>query len=312
MSPIEESSKKLQLKLHPFFILFIVLWLLAGLPREVLILFSLVLGHELAHILAAKLYRLPLGRIELFPFGGVGYLEKPLELDRHKELVVAAAGPLFNLILLIIFANWGRGVYNLPLIIDSELLSFLIRANFFLACFNLLPGLPLDGGRILRASLSPHLGFYRATEMAARAGRWLGVFLFICGLLLSTYDYLNLSVSLIGLFLYAAAGREQSTNIYIFLRYLLRKEKKLRRSKVLKGELLVALESSTIMEVLKQFKPSRYHQVAILGSTFHVKAVLSETAILSAAMQQGMNITMGESLTKGISLNYSKKERVKA
>ena len=290
--------KKMQFKLHPFFLLFMLLWLLAGLPREVIVLFLLVLGHELAHIVTAKLSGLPINRIELFPFGGVGYLDKPLELDQRKELPVAAAGPLFNLILFIFFFNWSRGVYALPIIVDPDLLSFFYRANLALACFNLLPGLPLDGGRIMRALLSTRLGFYRATEVAARAGRWLGFILVICGLLLSSLDYLNLTISLIGLFLYSAAGREQNANIYMFLRYLLRKEKALRRYRVLKGEMLVALESTTIMDVLKQFKPARYHQVVILGPTLHVKAVLSETRILAMAMHQGMEITLREVLGK--------------
>lgn len=287
-------KKKLQLKLHPFFLLFMFLWLLAGLPLQSLLLFLLVLGHELAHIFAAKLSGLPVDRIELFPFGGVGYLDKPLELEHSKELLVAAAGPLFNLILFVICYNWSVGVYSLPVSVDPALLSFFARANLFLCAFNLLPGLPLDGGRILRASLSPRLGFYRATELAARAGRWFGAFLAVAGLLLSFYDYLILSVSLVGLFLYAAAGREQHSTFYVFLRYLLRKERNLQRYRVLKGEMLVALESATLMEILKRFKPSRYHQVVVLGQTFHVKAVLSETFILAVAMQQGMAVTLGE------------------
>ncbi len=289
-----KTPKKMQFKLHPFFLLFMFLWLLAGLPREVFVVFLLVLGHEFTHILAAKLCGLPINRIELLPFGGVGYLDKPLELDQRKELPVAAAGPLFNLVLFIFFFNWSRGVYALPTTVDPDLISFFYRANLTLAGFNLLPALPLDGGRIMRALLSTRMGFYRATEAAARAGRWLGFFLVICGLLLSSFDYLNLTVSLVGLFLYSAAGREQNANIYMFLRYLLRKEKALRRARVLKGEMLVALESTTIMDVLKQFKHARYHQVVILGPTFHVKAVLSETKILAMAMQQGMEITLRE------------------
>lgn len=300
-----KEQKKLQLKLHPFFLLLMFLWLLAGLPREVLVLFLLVLGHELAHMIAAKLSGLPINRIELFPFGGVGYLDKPLELNQRKELLVALAGPIFNFILFVYFFNMSRGVYTLPIMADPGLLSFLYRANLFLASFNLLPGLPLDGGRILRALFSSRLGFYRATEMAARAGRWLGFFLVIFGFVLSVFDYLNLSISLVGLFLYSAAGREQNNNIYIFLRYLLRKEKSLRRDRVLKGELLVALESTTIMDILKQFKPARYHQIVILGPTFHVKGLLSETQILAVAMQQGMEMRLGDAVRASIFLKSS-------
>ncbi len=294
----KDRTKKLQFKVHPYFLLFIFLWFLAGLSGQILLLFLLVLGHELAHMLTAHFCRLPVSRIELFPFGGVGYLERPLELHPSREILVAAAGPAFNLLLFVFFYNWGVGTYNLPVKVPANLLSFLTRANLFLCCFNLLPGLPLDGGRILRASLSPRLGFYRATELAARSGRRLGVLLVGLGLLLSPFAPFNLSLSLIGLFLYAAAGREQETAIYTFLRYLLRKEKALRRRGVLKGELLVCLESTTLMEVLKHFKPARYHKVVVLGATFHVRAVLSETHILAAAMQRGLDLSLGEAARK--------------
>ncbi len=282
----------LELSIHPFFVVFIVLWLLAGLPLQTLFLFVLVLGHEFAHLLAALLCGVKIPRIELFPFGGVGYMSRPLELEPRKEFIVAGAGPAFNLALFAVLWNyWGKGT-DLTLYADPSLLSFLLKANLFLFFFNLLPVLPLDGGRLLRASLGPYIGFYRSTEMAASLGRWVGALLVGLGLLLSYYYYLNLSLSLMGIFLYYAAGREQQSAIYIFLRYLLRKERALKKEKVLKVEQLVALDSTTVMEVLKHFRPSRYHQVVVLGRTLRVTGVLSESDILGAALREGVHLPL--------------------
>ncbi|NMB41860.1 MAG: hypothetical protein GX996_07985 [Firmicutes bacterium] len=281
-----------EITIHLFFVLFVFLWIIAGLPLQTLFLFVLVLGHELTHMLAAQCCGLKISRIELFPFGGVGYLEKPLELNPVKEFIVALAGPLFNLLLYIILRNYEAGVYGATAVLDSSLVSFLLKANIFLFFFNLLPGLPLDGGRLLRASLSTKMGFYKATEIAASCGKLLGAFLTLLGILLSYYDYMNLSLALMGIFLYYAAGREQQSTVFVFIRYLLRKEKMLKKFKVLKSEQLVALENTTILEVLKRFKPTRYHQIIVLNQTCRVLALLSESQVLEAALQKGMDMPL--------------------
>lgn len=290
------KSKNLEIALHPFFLLFVFLWLLAGLPLESFLLFLLVLGHELAHLLAAKLYGIKIKKIELLPFGGVGYLSQPLETNPRAEFFVAVAGPAFNLVVALFMWNYGAGTYFA--FAGDSLPSFLLRANIFLFFFNLLPGLPLDGGRMLRASLSPRLGFFGATEKAALCGKVLGIFFASLGIALSYYDYMQLTLSLMGLFLYYAAGREQQSTVYVFLRYLLRKEKMLRKARVLKSEQLVALENTTVLEVLKQFKPARYHQVIVLNRSMRVLELLSESQILGAALQKGMDIPLQKLLQK--------------
>lgn len=290
--------KDLEVTIHPFFLLFIFLWVVAGLPLQTLFLFVLVLAHELTHLFVAKFYGIKIFKVELFPFGGVGYLAKPLALSPVKEFIVAGAGPIFNLLVFIILWNYRAGNYGIPLVFDQALLAFLLKANLFLFFFNLFPGLPLDGGRMLRASLAAKMGFYKATEVAASCGKGLGALLTLLGILFSYYDYMNLSLSLMGIFLYYAAGREQQSTVFLFIRYLLRKEKMLKKFKVLKSEQLVAMENTTVLEVLKRFKPTRYHQIIVLNQTCRVVAMLSESQILETALQKGMDLPLRGLLKK--------------
>lgn len=283
-----------EILLHPYFLLFLFLWLLAGLPLETLFLFILVFAHELAHSLAGRFCGIKIDKIELFPFGGAAHPARPLEFEPRKEFIVAAAGPLFNLTVFFMLYSYDEYFFVFLPFINEAMYLFLLRANLFLFIFNLLPGLPLDGGRMLRASLGSKVGFYRATEIGARYGKVLGVILLIAGVLLSYYDYLILSVSLMGLFLYYAAGREQESSIYLFLRYLVRKERMLQKLGVLKAEQLVALESTTIMDVLKRFKPSKYHRVVVLSRSCRVIDELSESRLLAAALQKGVHLPLGQ------------------
>ena len=276
---------------HPFFLLFLFLWLLAGLPLETLFLFVLVLLHELTHSLAAWYCGIKIDKIELFPFGGTAHPDEPLEFEPRREIIIAAAGPLFNLAFFLFLYNYQHLIFSLFPFQYAHYL-FLLRANLFLFVFNLLPGLPLDGGRILRALLSLRMGFFRATEACAGYGKVFGVIFFVAGILLTYYDFIILSISLLGLFLYGIAGRQQRSSIYLFLRYLVRKEGKLRKTGVLKGEQIVALESTTIIDVLKRFRPAKYHQVIVLSRTCRVIGQLSESQLLSTALEKGIHLPL--------------------
>jgi Zn-dependent protease/CBS domain-containing protein len=182
-------------------------WLhwMVGVVTSVLF-FGSVLGHELAHSLVAISQGEEVRSITLFIFGGVASIaeepDKPL-----KELLMAIVGPLFSLALGLAFGIlWflTRGLIQ-PL---GALARYLSMANIYVALFNLIPGFPLDGGRVLRAliwGLSGNLKL--ATRLASWAGRGIA-FLFMLG---GTWQIFGggwldgLWLIFIGWFLYSAA-----------------------------------------------------------------------------------------------------------
>jgi Zn-dependent protease/CBS domain-containing protein len=132
-----------------------------------------VLVHELAHTLVALRYRLPVRRIQLQFFGGVSEIEKEAE-TAGREFWLAFAGPLLSLVLGGVFLAALQLVR--PLSVPGVLLAALMLSNFVVAAFNLLPGLPLDGGRVLRALVWKATGNpMTGTLAAAWVGRLLAV-----------------------------------------------------------------------------------------------------------------------------------------
>ncbi|MFE1755816.1 site-2 protease family protein [Streptomyces anandii] len=132
-----------------------------------------VLVHELAHTIAAIRFKLPVRRIQLQFFGGVSEIEKEAETP-GREFVLAFVGPLLSLAL--------AGVFYLALLpvqrgtVPGVLLAGLMISNLIVAVFNLLPGLPLDGGRMLRAVVWKITGKpMSGTVAAAWVGRALAV-----------------------------------------------------------------------------------------------------------------------------------------
>lgn len=138
-----------------------------------------VLGHELSHALAARLRGIPVVQVTLFAFGGYSQLETEPERP-GDELFVAAAGPVASLAL-------AGGLFGLAAAVPAgwdgagEVLGMLALVNLGVALFNLLPGLPLDGGRVLRALLRRRRSARAATVLAARSGRVLAILLVASG-----------------------------------------------------------------------------------------------------------------------------------
>jgi len=146
-----------------------------------LLLFGSVLVHELAHSLVAQARGITVNSITLFIFGGVSKLEDEPEKPK-VEFVMSIVGPLSSLALAGIF--WGLlqivGDQQSPL---AATFSYLALINAILAGFNLLPGFPLDGGRVLRAILWNRTGnLVKATNIAATVGRFIGWGLIAFGL----------------------------------------------------------------------------------------------------------------------------------
>ncbi|WP_282089254.1 site-2 protease family protein [Streptomyces tendae] len=135
--------------------------------------YASVLVHELAHTVAALRFKLPVRRIQLQFFGGVSEIEKEAETP-GREFVLAFVGPLLSLVL--------SGVFYAALLpvepdsVPGVLLAGLMVSNLIVAAFNLLPGLPLDGGRMLRAVVWKLTGKpMSGTIAAAWVGRALAI-----------------------------------------------------------------------------------------------------------------------------------------
>ncbi len=174
----------------------------------ILSLFFCVTLHELGHALAAKRFGIKTKDITLYPIGGVARLEKMPEKPQ-QELVVAFAGPMVNVVIMLLLLPV---IYDFPfqnqesekalLIGASNFLPMLGLVNMWLALFNLIPAFPMDGGRVLRALLAMKTDRVSATQTAARIGKMVAIGFVILGF------YMNPFLIFIGLFIILGAHAE--------------------------------------------------------------------------------------------------------
>jgi Zn-dependent protease len=150
-----------------------------------LLFFTSVVAHELAHSLVGRANGIPVKSITLFIFGGVAHMTR--EASRHgAEFKMAAAGPATSLMI-------GGLFFLLYLVTMVEPVAatalWLAQVNVILALFNLIPGFPLDGGRVFRSLLWRFSGDYkRSTRIATTVGRGVG-YLFMLGGLVLIFRY---------------------------------------------------------------------------------------------------------------------------
>ena len=178
----------------------------------ILLFFASVLAHELAHSLVARLRGLPVKSITLFVLGGVSNIEREPR-SPGVEFQMALVGPLASLILGGVF--WlvavGIGTSNRLLMAAA---TYLALANILVGLFNLIPGFPLDGGRVLRSIIWKITGdLDKATRWAVIVGRGFAYLFFAAGaLLFFTGNYLDgLWIAFIGWFLLQAASAETTS-----------------------------------------------------------------------------------------------------
>ncbi|WP_340101945.1 CBS domain-containing protein [Salinibaculum salinum] len=174
-------------------------------------LFAGIVLHELGHSLVAMRYGVAIDSITLWLFGGIAQLEEFPD-EWQQELYVAIAGPIVSVALGVV--SYGAFLLvppseTLALEATRFLLGYLAVMNVALAVFNMLPGFPMDGGRVLRALLVRNRPYAQATKIAAEVGKVFAIFLGLAGV----FVVFNPFLIALAFFIYIGASSEAQQTI---------------------------------------------------------------------------------------------------
>ncbi len=202
------SLRGIDVYIHWTFWLLIAIYALSEISRNglaagietalfVAAVFACVLAHEFGHAAAAAYYGIKTVDITLMLVGGVARLAT-IPTRPVQELVIALAGPAVNVVIgAVLFVALALGSLVLepgPALQSTMLfMTHLLIANVVLVVFNLLPAFPMDGGRVLRSLLAMRSGHLRATEMAAKVGRFMAALFAIAAVALWEFPLLLLA-----------------------------------------------------------------------------------------------------------------------
>lgn len=278
------------LKVHYLFLFPMLAWAATGQLAQGMLAFLAVLLHELGHLSAARSLGLTPQEIVLLPFGGVASIEEELGLDPAKEIRVALAGPWVNVIIIGVLLIW-RAAFG-----GNPVLDFFMETNIMLATFNLLPALPLDGGRVFRAHLVRELGFRAGTIRAARVSRACSLLFLILGVALLWVSSQSVNLLVMAVFLFISSQRVRAQATYQLLAYLSGKQ----REMVIKGSLptitLAVAWDAPGVDLVQQLVPQRYHLFCVIDSVGAMRGIVSEQQLVQGILERGPGVKMQQLL----------------
>lgn len=268
----------MRIKLNLFFILFLFSSYFVGWLQQSLVLFGSVLLHELGHVWAARRLRLSVYEIELLPYGGVARMEELSKLGGTAEAAVAIAGPITSL------AAAGMLYFFRD---ASQLIMLGCRFNLTLCLFNLLPVIPLDGGRLVRNIMIFFMGYRQATRLLILAGRAAAFFLVGYNIRMLVLGSRSVAFVIAAVFLYIGTLKEQKFSSYYYLLTGNNTKNLLTARGRIRKRMVKATEDTRITAVVNRFSPVTLCYVQVVDSKGAVKRVLSEEEVMKGLLRYG-------------------------
>lgn len=269
------------LKVHWSVLVLMAVYVLAGQGFQMALGFLAVLGHELAHVAAARVLELEVEGVELLPFGGVARLSGLDSEDPARQAMVAMAGPLSSLVLAAL-------AVTVPQLwpVNPVLLEFFVWVNVGLALFNLLPAAPLDGGRLWRALRASRVGYaqaHREVRRVAEVAAWVLSGWFF---LLAAFGVFWWQVLVLGGFLWWAARRPDGRAAWAVRDLAVRRAAWERQSVWLVEDVAVR-EDAPLGDVLSAMRPKKLHRVAVLTPGQDLLGTVWEQDLLATLKASG-------------------------
>ncbi|MET3507151.1 M50 family metallopeptidase [Halalkalibacter oceani] len=264
----------IKVKINPLFWLVLGIGVATGYFREVLMVFLIVFIHELGHAFAAIAFKWRIYKIELLPFGGVAEVDHGGNRPIYEEAIVVIAGPLQHLwMMLASFACIGLPFWSAA---DHQL---FVWHNLMILGFNLIPILPLDGGRLLHLWLTAVLPYQKALLRARQLS--IGALVLLV-LLSAVYFPFHLNLWVVISFLLLANYFEWKQRHYHFMRFLMTRsnESAARRHSVIRLK-----DSLAVRDAVKQLRRGYRHDFRIYRRWQASVAHVTEAELVQAFFQ---------------------------
>ncbi|RSK29394.1 stage IV sporulation protein FB [Bacillus sp. HMF5848] len=244
-----------KITIHP------LLWVTVGIAIvtahfiELIILLGIVFIHEMGHALMAHFFSWRIRKIQLLPFGGVAEFDEHGNRSAKEEFLVTIAGPIQH-----VWIAALAFLLSVGNVIPDYLYETIMLHNAAILLFNLLPILPLDGGKLIFLMFSQHLEFLKAHYWSIVSSCMFALLFLI--IMLFTQP-MNINIWLIFIFLAISLRLEWKQRQYVYVRFLLERYygKQIEFKKL---SPLIVHEDEMIYEVIQRFKRGYKHPIIIL------------------------------------------------
>ena len=273
--------------IHPLALLYPLAAAMLGAGSEVASLLIALILHEVAHLLIAHCLGVGISKLRVTPFGGAMAMDNPYGLSPLRLAAVAAAGPLANLLALIVtgaLAHWQMT--------DPYFALAFIQTNLVLLAFNLLPALPLDGGRIAYALLSLKFKPEKALSFGIWMGRIVAIALFFATVAFAlAWRRINLSFLFAAVFILANAGDERQALSVTRTQAMLGTLRPINRP--VTARILAVGADCPTRDALLAARPGAPTLFVVYNGN-RLSSITDDRRLVEAALKNGMGVKVGE------------------
>ena len=238
--------------------------------------------HELAHVGTAIALKVPIERVELQPFGITAKLKEYCIKEPYKEALIALSGPAVNFVAAGVCA-WIMRAYEFDL-------TYFVWLNLSMGILNLLPCLPLDGGRVVKALLAHNWGIVKALNTVLRLTKVITVTLLASAAFLLLYSSFNFSLILIAAFLLANISAERRNLSLISMKEMLQNKEKLKKDDINRVRAIAVFEDVSARILLKYFSYNYYYIIDVVSKDMKIINRVTETQLIDALVDKGVRV----------------------
>lgn len=282
--------RETDIRLHPLLPVVAAGACVLGRLDELAMAFVALLMHELCHMAAARAFGCRVLSLDLLPFGGALRLER-YSMTMYAEWCVALIGPVASFVLAGLTAAFGASSPYTA----ARLMPFM-RFNLVLGSINLLPALPLDGGRAVKCLLQSRVGLSRAVAITAWTGVAAGSIMLLIFLLAVTRRIYNLTLPVMGLFLLLAAIREinglPEQRLYAYGK----RGAELRSGEGVRVSYFAVCQGMRAADALKLLRDNRFSVLRVIDEGLSAVGEIDETALILGMARLGSGASLEEIL----------------
>ncbi|MHB8064741.1 MAG: site-2 protease family protein, partial [Ruminiclostridium sp.] len=250
-----------------------------------------IVAHELGHIVAALISGAGIYCIRILPIG-VNAVIDDSGCSKYRRIYIYLAGPGIN----IIFAAIIYILYACHFVSIEFTLGIYI--NIWLAFFNLLPILPLDGGKIVMEGLADYSGLYRTSKQIRILSVLISIILICLGLVILIRTLYNISLVLVGIYILLCSKENKKETALMNIKNFVFRRSRIIKKGIYPAREIVVMKNVKLSEVIKAIDyANMFHLVNVLDEDLRVIKVMTEQEILDALMTNNLDTTMDKLLT---------------
>lgn len=279
---------KANIEIDPVIYIVVVVMILSGHLTEYLSVLVSVFLHELGHIATTLAFGGNIYTIRIMPVG-LNAVIQDSSCSRTERIIIYLSGPCINLAIIlicIIIQSLGMNF--------NEIAAYLTGLNIGLLIFNLLPVLPLDGGRILKEMLSAKIGIFLASRYIYVFSCCLSALFIATGIFQFTFLKRNFSLILIGIYVFFALILEVREAAMMNVKNIVFRRSRLINKGIYPARDLVVLENVHMGEILKAMDHDRFHIIHVLDEELKFVNILTEQQVIDAMIKYNAEITFKE------------------